>query len=94
MVKERLRYLMKLNGICSISSLASETKVSKSVLHGYLQDVNPSLKNLVKLSDYFNISIDFLVGRDEGKIILNKSLRLENGNQITVIIKNEIIYNK
>jgi transcriptional regulator with XRE-family HTH domain len=57
---ERIEALMGSRRV-SISQLSSETGISKSSLHGYLQGADASMSNLVKLADYFDVSLDFLV---------------------------------
>ena len=56
---ERLEALMESHKV-TIGSLSKETGISKSSLHGYLQGAEASIGNLIKLSDYFDVSLDFL----------------------------------
>lgn len=59
-----LSSLMEERGL-TIGKTAKETGVSKSSLHGYLQGAEPSLSNLMKLSTYFSVSLDYLVTGSE-----------------------------
>ncbi|MEX0798075.1 MAG: helix-turn-helix transcriptional regulator [Bacteriovoracaceae bacterium] len=63
MISKQLEKLMKASRIKTLSGLAEKTSISKSALHGYLNGVEPSLKNLVTLADYFHVSLDYLVGK-------------------------------
>ena len=60
---ERLLELRKEKNI-SQAKLAKEIGVSFSVVCYWETDrAEPTAPNLVKLADYFNVSIDYLVGR-------------------------------
>jgi transcriptional regulator with XRE-family HTH domain len=62
---ERLEALMESHKV-TIGHLSKETGISKSSLHGYLQGAEASMSNAVKLADYFDVSLDFLiVGKKE-----------------------------
>jgi transcriptional regulator with XRE-family HTH domain len=57
---ERLEALMESHKV-TIGHLSKETGISKSSLHGYLQGAEASMGNAVKLADYFDVSLDFLI---------------------------------
>lgn len=57
---ERLDALMVSHKV-TIGKLSKETGISKSSLHGYLQGAEASMGNLIKLSEYFDVTLDFLV---------------------------------
>ena len=62
---ERLRLLMKKNGV-SQRILNADTKISTSSIHHFLTGTSkPLLDNLIKLSVYFDCSIDYLIGRED-----------------------------
>ena len=47
-------------------SLSKATGISDSLIGYYRTEKNsPSAENLIKIADYFNISIDYLVGRTD-----------------------------
>ena len=56
---EILSGLMKDKGK-SITALAKDTGISKSVLHGYLNGSEPSLSKIKLLAAYFGVSMDFM----------------------------------
>lgn len=59
---ERLKELRKERG-CGQIQLAKEIGVGKSVISLWeLNRCEPTLSNLIKLSLYFNVSIDYLAG--------------------------------
>jgi len=61
---DRLRHLMNSSGI-SIRKLSAETKISTSGIHRFLTNTGkPLLDNLIRLTVYFDCSIDYLLGRE------------------------------
>lgn len=62
---ERLNYLLfeqKINA----KTFARTVKISESCISDYLQGIHlPTVANLVKIADFFNRSVDFLLGREE-----------------------------
>ena len=61
--KNRLRAMLEESGK-SQYSLVKQTGISWSVLHGWLKGrTRPSAANLVKLAQFFDCSVDFLLGR-------------------------------
>ena len=62
---EKLRYLRTEKNLSQIA-LAKELGVSKSVISLWeLDGSDPTLSNLIKISDYFGVSIDFLAGKED-----------------------------
>lgn len=59
-----LEGLMQSNDL-TIGKLSSELGVSKSTLHGYLQGASPSLANLLRISEFFKVSVDYLIKGEE-----------------------------
>jgi transcriptional regulator with XRE-family HTH domain len=49
----------------SITALAKDTGISKSVLHGYLNGSEPSLSKIKLLAAYFGVSMDFMCTGEE-----------------------------
>ena len=50
----------------SLRDLGRATGISKSALHQYEKgSADPSLSNLVRIANYFNKSITWLIGEDE-----------------------------
>ncbi len=75
--KSVLKDLMQDSQI-NITTLALKTKLSQGQICLYLKGIIlPSAKSLVKLSDYFNCSIDFLLDRTDNKTRNPKSLNNE-----------------
>ncbi len=63
--KDRLKELRKHKGLSQVA-LAEELGVSKSIIGAYeTGDRNPSYEALEELADYFNVSIDYLIGKDD-----------------------------
>lgn len=61
---EKLRNLRTDKGLSQIA-LAKELNVSKSVISLWeLDGSDPTLSNLIKISDFFGVSIDFLAGKE------------------------------
>ena len=62
---ERLLELRKEKGI-SQAALAKQIQVSYSVVCYWETDRSePTAPNLVKIADYFDVSVDYLLGRTE-----------------------------
>lgn len=62
---KRFRELRAGKGLSQIA-LAKELQVSKSVISLWeLGGSDPTLSNLIKISDFFDVSIDYLAGKDE-----------------------------
>lgn len=99
MFKDRLIELLneKLNGNQSL--LSEYTKIPKTTINGWLTtEREPNSRQLINLADYFQCSIDYLIGRendiglieiktgltsDETELItLYKKLNYQNKNQL------------
>lgn len=64
--RDRFNYLFRSRGL-SINSLAVELGMSAPTLSRYLSGKRaPETPYLLKISDYFQVSIDWLLGIDEG----------------------------
>lgn len=64
--RERLKELRKARGI-SQAALAERLGMSKSTIGMYeTGDISPSLEVLNALADYFNVDIDYLLGKEIG----------------------------
>ena len=65
--KDRLNYLFRRRGL-SINSLAPELGMSAPTLSRYLSGKRaPDTPYLLAISDYFQISIDWLLGLEDGR---------------------------
>ncbi|MEG1345554.1 MAG: helix-turn-helix transcriptional regulator [Acidaminococcaceae bacterium] len=67
-VLERIQELGIKNGI-TISSLEKELKLGKGTIYKWGESY-PNTEKLTRVADYFKVSVDFLLGREE--IELNK----------------------
>lgn len=64
----------------SLRDLASELNIAYSSLGKYERgDQQPSFETLIKIADYFNVTTDYLIGRDEGKTVDLQTLYEEIG---------------
>ena len=62
---KRLRLLMSKNGV-SIRKLSIEINISASNIHRFLTDTGkPLLENLIRLAEFFDCSLDYLLGRSD-----------------------------
>lgn len=70
---ENLRLLRKRNHI-SQTELGNVLGLTQRAISAYESGVNePDLKTLIKMANYFNVSIDYLLGNtDENLIIITK----------------------
>lgn len=81
-ITERIKLLCKQNNI-SISTLLIDCKLSKSFIYDIeKRDVSPSSDKIVKIADYFNVSVDYLLGRNN--IQENQTTKIEV-NQIELM---------
>lgn len=79
------KYRLKLN--LSQRELAEKVDIPQTTLFSYENGVNkPTLDNLIKLADFFNVSLDELVGR-ETEIINLKYLDENEAYLIRKILK-------
>ena len=63
-VKERIKELISVKKI-SQYSLAKKLEISQSTICNWLNGKKePSIENLWKLAEYFDVTIDFLVGKE------------------------------
>ena len=78
---ERILKLMEQRGVTA-SRLSAEAGLPSSAITEWKKGkAKPSLDALRKISDYFNVSIDYLVGNDKNVTALN-------------VEKDEIIFNR
>jgi len=62
---ERVRELRKEKGLSQIE-LAKNVGVGKSVISLWeLNECEPTLSKLIALADFFNVTLDYLAGREE-----------------------------
>lgn len=62
---ERLSYLMKIEKL-SQSELARKIDISQSAVCNWLNGKKePSIESLWRLADYFDVTVDYLIGREK-----------------------------
>ncbi|MGY3766806.1 helix-turn-helix domain-containing protein [Vagococcus vulneris] len=66
---ERIKELAKKQGK-SLNKVEDELGYGKNVLYR-LKNTNPSSERLEELADYFNVSVDYLLGRTDDSSIIN-----------------------
>ncbi len=57
---ENLRFLRKRKNKSQVA-LAAELEITRTTLSGYERNVQPPFKTLIKIADYFNVSLDALI---------------------------------
>lgn len=93
MFSERLKEIRKSNKLSQID-VANKLNVTKqSVANWENGNVMPSIDMLIKISNTFNVSSDFLLGLNDRKFIDTTELTLEEVTHIQAII-NDIKRNK
>lgn len=61
---ERLSFLIKRNGLTNVQ-LARAIQVSPALITKYTKGkASPSYENFIMIADYFNVSLDYLRGKD------------------------------
>lgn len=63
-IKERIRFLANDKGIGGIPVLENELGFGSSTISKWDKSA-PSIDKLVKVADYFGVSLDYLVGREQ-----------------------------
>ena len=66
------KIILRINSLCeerkiSINQMSQETGLSKSVVDNIKKGSTPSVEKISIIADYFNVSIDFLLGKTEIK---------------------------
>lgn len=62
LLQERIKLLRKEKGITQ-TKLAADLGVEKSTISKYEKGGSPSYQMLWNLADYFNVSVDYLIGK-------------------------------
>lgn len=71
-LSNNLRYLREKKGL-SLQQLSSDVGINKQSLYNYENNVSPSVDNISKLSNYFNVTVDSLIHYDLQKIEKNRN---------------------
>lgn len=82
----RLKQLIQETGV-SQRQVAEAIGVTEPAMNHYINGRRePDIATLVKLADYFDVSIDYLVGRDvpEERPMSDKAIMTANGQNITL----------
>jgi len=86
MLNEKIKDLRNSLGISQVE-LAKELKVTKqSVSNWENNNIMPSIEMLVRLSEYFSVSSDYLLGLDERKYIEISGLTDKQLRHIQLVI--------
>ena len=66
MINERIKQLRQARSMTQVE-LASGLGVSKQCVYNWENDyIQPSIEMLIKLAEFFKVSTDYLLGRDDG----------------------------
>ena len=77
MFTEQFVKILQKNNITAYR-IAKETGISQGLMGEYKKGLKlPTIQNLVKIADYFNCSVDYLLGRTDVIEINTKSLTSE-----------------
>lgn len=87
MIGEKLRQLRSEKGNTQLE-LAKAVDVSVKTVKNWESDINdPDLSHAIAIADYYDITIDELVGRDLGDHILLNNLNESDRNRIRKIVR-------
>lgn len=79
MLKDRLKQLRQEKKITQ-SELSKALNVAKTTIASYEQGINePGLSMLVKISQYFDVTTDYLIGLSEGRSVDNQEISQKIG---------------
>ncbi|MBQ8255091.1 MAG: helix-turn-helix transcriptional regulator [Clostridia bacterium] len=74
MFTERFNELLKSRGINAMG-LAKEIGVPKSIVYEWKSGMrDPSLENMLRIADYFGVSLEYLTGREDEETDIEKEL--------------------
>ena len=74
MFTERFNELLKSRGINAVT-LAKEIGVPKSIVYEWKSGQrDPSLENMLRIADYFGVSLEYLTGREDEETDIEKEL--------------------
>lgn len=86
-LNENIRTLRESFGLSQVD-LGKELNVSKQCISNWENDnVQPSIEMLEKLSDYFKVTTDYLLGRTTEETITVKNLTADQIAHIRLIVK-------
>jgi len=84
---ERLKELMDDNSV-NPKELGTATEINQKQIYPWLSGVSvPSLKNLIKLADYFQCSVEFLAGIEQENYLRAFKPRPPFSERLSVVIK-------
>ena len=81
---DNLSELCKINGI-TVSGLLAELKMSASNKQKWQNGASVNSSVLMKIADYFNVSVDYLLGRTDNSTVLSESYIGGDNNGIQAI---------
>lgn len=80
--KDRLKELRKRKGLSQVT-LAEKLGLSKSTIGAYeTGDISPSLEALNLIADFFNVDINYLLGKEDGSTYYLDPEAAELANEI------------
>ena len=82
---ERIKGLAKKQGK-SLNKIEEDLGYGKNVLYR-LKNSNPSTERLQEIADYFDVSVDYLLDREEKKNMSNASLTSDDLNKLLDNVK-------
>lgn len=86
-LNENIRVLRESFGLSQVD-LAKKMNVSKQCISNWENDnVQPSIEMLEKLSDFFRVTTDYLLGRTAEETITTENLTAEQIAHIRLIVK-------
>lgn len=81
----RIKELMQEKGVQQ-QQMAEFLNVSRATIYKYQQGkAEPNIKTLIALADYFDVSLDFLCGRQNKNLIFADSLTETQKKLVTII---------
>lgn len=86
MLNIRIKEMRTAHGLTQVD-FAQKLSVSKQAVSNWENNnIQPSIDMLIKISDYFGVSTDYLLGRDNNRFIDVSGLTEENIAHIRMII--------
>lgn len=90
---ERLRKLCEANKKAekkktTQDDLASELHVSRQTISSYMNEKLPPVQMIAEIADYFNVSVDYLLGRSE---VASRGEDVQNASKFTGLSENALL---
>ena len=86
MLSTRLKELRTAEGMTQVDFAQKLSVTKQTVSNWENNNIQPSIDMLIKIADYFNVSTDYLLGRESSHFVNTEGLSSEETAHINLII--------